>query len=432
MIGREGRSAIVSVGDELLAGRVLDTNASWLSALLRAEGFPVALRLTVADERNAVADAVRHAVGAAEVVIVGGGLGPTKDDLTRDGIAGALALPLLPHAGALEMVRGCYAARGLAVPPGSEVQALLPQGFEPLLNRTGTAPGLLRRGTGGGLIAVLPGVPSELRAMAEHEIVPLLRAHPGRGPAPTIESLTIAGLREVDVGRRIADLMERGIDPVVGSYPKRGRVVLTVESHEGSPDEARERVQATIREIWRRLDDAVVGVGDLLLHEVVGGLLIERGTTVAVAESLTGGLVAEGLVSVPGISKVFLAGYVPYANRAKCDLLGVPEALIAAEGAVSEACARAMAEGARAKSGAAFALATTGIAGPSGGSPEKPVGTVWFALADAAGCVASRAVFPGDRESIRAFARERAFDLMRRRLLGLPLAPARGPPGRGS
>jgi nicotinamide-nucleotide amidase len=423
MNDRSGRSAIVSVGDELLAGRVEDTNASWLSALLRLEGFPVAFRLTVPDEPRAIGDAVRQAVGAAEIVVVGGGLGPTRDDLTREGVAMALGVPLAPHAGALGLVRACYSARGLPVPAGSEVQALLPQGFEPIRNRTGTAPGLLRRGAGGGLIAVLPGVPSELRAMTEDELLPLLRAHPGRGPVPVHESLTVAGVREVDVGRRIADLMERGRDPVVGSYPKRGRVVLTVESRETPVEEARSRVQGVIREIWRRLDDAVVGMGDLALNEVVAGILIERGTTVAVAESLTGGLVADGLVAVPGVSKVFRAGYVVYANEAKTDVLGVPREVLEKEGAVSEACVRAMAEGARKRSGAAFALAVTGIAGPSGGSASKPVGTVWLAVADDAGCAALRAVLPGDRASIRAFARERAFDLMRRRLLGLPLEP---------
>jgi PncC family amidohydrolase len=163
------------------------------------------------------------------------------------------------------------------------------------------------------------------------------------------------------------------------------------------------------------------------MESVVLDLCRQRGLTLGLAESLTGGLVADGLVAVPGISKVFLAGWVVYANRAKTAALGVPEALLAKEGAVSEACVRAMAEGARQRSGASFAFAVSGIAGPSGGSAEKPVGTVWFAVADDAGCEARRAVFPGDRASVRAFARERAFDLMRRRLLGLPLEPELGP-----
>src|SRR5262249_28374252 len=199
-------------------------------------------------------------------------------------------------------------------------------------------------------------------------------------------------------------------------YPKLGRVVLVVESRERGAEAAR-RVEADLAEIENRLGEAVVGRGDLKLNEVVASLLLEKGVTVAVAESLTGGLVGDGLVEIPGISKVFLAGFVTYSNRAKAQVLGLPEALFGAgaAGAVSEECVRAMAEGARARSGADLAIAVTGIAGPSGGSADKPVGTVWFALADRDGTVAASVVFPGDRASVRAFTRERAFDLMRRR-----------------
>jgi nicotinamide-nucleotide amidase len=288
----------------------------------------------------------------------------------------------------------------------------------------GTAPGfLLRIPTADHLIVVVPGVPAELRAMVEDSVVPLLRSHPGRGPAPLLGSVTVAGIREVDLGSRIEDLMERGRDPIVGSYPKLGRVVLTVESR-APADEAALRVETTLAEIERRIGDAVVGRGDLLLNEVVGGLLLARGTTIAIAESLTGGLVADGLVAVPGISRVFLAGWVAYANRTKVEELGVPQQVLDSDGAVSEACVRAMAAGARARSGAALALALSGIAGPDGGSSEKPVGTVWFAISDGAGEVTNRAVFPGDRAAVRAYACARAFDLMRRRLLGLPPVPA--------
>jgi nicotinamide-nucleotide amidase len=415
-----GRSAIVSVGDELLAGRVVDTNAAWLGAALRLEGFPVAWRATVGDEPEAIARAVRLALDAAQVVVVGGGIGPTKDDVTRDGLALALGAPLAPDARALELVRRKYSERGLSVPKGSDVQALLPAGCEAIENRVGTAPGILHRVPGRGqVIAALPGVPGEFRAMSEDGVIPILRALAGRGPLPAFASLTVAGMREIDVGRLIADLMERGRDPVVGSYPKLGRVVLTVESRALPEAEAARRVREAADEIARRLGAAVVGEGDLRLNEVVARLLLECRVTLAVAESLTGGLVSDGLVEVPGISEVFLAGFVTYSNRAKTEVLGVPEALIASKGAVSEECARAMAEGARAKTGADLGFAVTGIAGPTGGSADKPVGTVWFALADAGGTVAARAAFPGDRAAIRAFTRERAFELMRRRLLRL-------------
>jgi nicotinamide-nucleotide amidase len=329
-------------------------------------------------------------------------------------------VPLREHPEARAQIRSAYSARGLRVPEGSDVQAMLPEGAEPIRNAVGTAPGILVRRAGGAVIAVLPGVPAELRAMAEGALGPLLRAHPDRGPRPALAAITVAGMREVDVGRTIADLMERGLDPLVGSYPKLGRIVVTVESRASPEEEAARRVTATAAEIGRRLGAAVVGEGDVRLEDVVARLLLERGVTVAAAESVTGGLVSAGLVGVAGVSRVFLAGFVTYSDRAKVEVLGVPEGVIAAHGAVSEACARAMAEGARGRAGAAMGVSVTGIAGPEGGSAEKPVGTVWFGIADAAGTVALKAVFPGDREAVRGYARERAFELMRRRLLGLP------------
>jgi nicotinamide-nucleotide amidase len=416
-----GLSAIVSVGDELLSGRVLDTNASWLSSVLRVEGFPTAARFAVRDDVDAIAAAVRQAEAEGQIVVVGGGIGPTKDDLTRDGVAAALGVPLTLHDGALDLVRSNYSRRGMRVPEGSEVQAMLPAGAEPIQNGVGTAPGILvRRAAGTRVLAVLPGVPAEFRAMVERSLIPILRVHPDRGSPPVLASLTVAGLREVDAGNTIADLMERGRDPLVGSYPKLGRIVLTVESAARPEAEAARRVGETVAEIRRRLGAAVVGEGDLRLNEVVAALLLERGVTVATAESLTGGLVSDGFVEVPGISRVFIAGFVTYSNRAKIDLLGVPDSLVLARGAASEECARAMAEGARARTGADLALSVTGVAGPDGGSEEKPVGTVWFALSDAAGTAAARVRFPGDRAAVRAFARERAFEIIRRRLLGLP------------
>jgi nicotinamide-nucleotide amidase len=430
MTDAAARAAIVSVGDELLAGRVVDTNASWASARLREEGFPVALRLAVGDDEAAIAWAVRQAFDAAPVVVVGGGIGPTRDDVTRGGVAGALNAPVAEHAGALALIRATYSQRGLPMPAGSETQALMPAGAEPVPNGNGTAPGILWRGSGraeGRVLIVVPGVPAEFRSMIESALVPILRARADRGGPPVSGAITLAGMREVDVGRTVADLMDRGRDPLVGSYPKRGRVVLFAESRAGGSEGAR-RVEDALAEIERRLGDFVVGRGDLLLEEVVAGLLLSRGLTVAVAESLTGGLVADGLVEVPGVSKAFLAGFVAYANRAKTQVLGVPEALLAKHGAVSEECVRAMAEGARARSGADLAIALTGIAGPSGGSEDKPVGTTWFGLADANGTVAARVVFPGDRAAVRAYARARAFDFMRRRLLGLPLFPPRPAP----
>jgi nicotinamide-nucleotide amidase len=411
-------AAVLSVGDELLAGRVLDTNAHYLASVLRAAGFPVRERRTVPDDVAVVAEAIVALRRVAAVVVVTGGLGPTKDDLTRDAVALALGVPLARDPEAAAFLDATYARLGRTPPPGSDVQADLPRGTTAVVNPRGTAPGILLADADG-VLFVAPGVPSELVGMVEASLLPLLARRPERRPAPSLRQTTIAGLAEAAVGRLVADLMERGRDPQVGSYPKQGRVVLALESA-AEPDEAARRLDADVAEIRRRLGAAFAGEGDVPLNELCAKILLERGTTVAVAESVTGGLVADGLVEVPGVSRVFRAGFAVYANEAKRDVLGVPETLLRDHGAVSEPVARAMAEGARRVAGTDVALAVTGIAGPGGGSPEKPVGTTWFALADAEGVVAHRYVFLGERAAIRRYARERAFDLLRRRLLGLP------------
>lgn len=410
---------VVSVGDELLAGRVLDTNAHGLSRKLRLAGFPVVGRLTLPDDVPTIAAGLRAARDAAAVVVVTGGLGPTADDLTRDGVAAALGVRVAPDARAAALLAATYARLGRVAPPGSDVQADLPEGCDPVENLRGTAPGILKADADG-VLFVAPGVPSELDGMVDAVLLPLLAARPERGPAPRLRQVTIAGVAEVVVGRLVQDLMARGRDPVVGSYPKRGRVVLALESSAADPLDADRRLDADVAAIRERLGPAFVGEGDLGLNEVVARLLLDRGLRIAVAESVTGGLIADGLVEVPGVSAAFVAGFATYSNAAKTELLGVPAELFARHGAVSVEVAAAMAEGARARTGADLALSATGIAGPGGGTSEKPVGTVCFAVADAAGTATSRYVFPGERAAVRTYARERAFDLARRRLLGLP------------
>ncbi|HYC79126.1 MAG TPA: molybdopterin-binding protein, partial [Planctomycetota bacterium] len=316
-------AGIVSVGDELLAGRVLDTNAHRLSSALRAAGFPVMARATVGDDPPRIAAAIRAARAEAAAVVVTGGLGPTKDDLTREGVALALGVPLRRSAAAEAMLRATYERLGRPVPPGSEVQADLPEGCEPVKNLRGTAPGLLFEDDDG-VLFVAPGVPSELDGMLAENLLPTLARRPERGPAPHLRQVTLAGVTEAVAGNLVADLMTRGRDPIVGSYPKQGRVVLALESFAEPPDEAERRLDRDVATIRARLAESVVGDGDVPLQEVVARLLLERGLTFALAESMTGGAVADALVEVPGISASFLAGYVTYSNRAKRDALGVP------------------------------------------------------------------------------------------------------------
>ncbi len=415
-------AAIISVGDELLAGRVVDLNAHWLSSLLRSNGFPVTFRATVEDDVGAIAAAITDARSRADVVVVGGGLGPTRDDLTREGLALAMGVTLGRDPAAVAFLEDIYARRNRPMPEGSLVQADLPLGTKMVANPVGTAPAILLDDAKG-LLIVLPGVPSEFRVIAETELIPRIRARAARGPAPAARQVTIAGVPEVRVGQLVADLMARGRDPQIGSYPKLGRVVLALESRDPDGARASRKLDDDVAEIRRRLGDAVVADGDVPMNVCVGELLLKRNITLALAESITGGMIADALVEVPGISQIFKAGFVTYANEAKVDLLGVMPETLATSGAVSEACVRAMAEGARTRGRADLALSVSGIAGPSGGSDAKPVGTTWFALADARGTVAIRHGFVGDRQAIRLYARERALDLIRRHVLGLPLVP---------
>ncbi|NRA96668.1 MAG: competence/damage-inducible protein A [Planctomycetes bacterium] len=404
-----GRAFIISVGDELLSGRITDTNATWLSNELRAAGFPVMERQTVGDDREAIAGAIRRGVVDADVIVVSGGLGPTADDLTRHGVAEALGVSCMRHQEAVAQMTALFERAGRELSSTNLEQGDLPEGSTPLHNEWGSAPGI-RADLDGALILVLPGVPRELKKMTRARVLPLLEEHPARGEVLVRESVTVVGIPESEAGRILEDLMQRGRDPSVGSYPGVAHLVLVVEGSDGAA------VSKDVAEIRDRLGDAVVCVGERALHEVVAGMLIATETTIAVAESLTGGRIADLLVSIPGASSVFKAGFATYADEAKTDVLGVRPETLDAHGAVSEPCAREMAEGARRVAGADVALATTGIAGPTGAVPGKPVGTVFIALASADGTDVRRLRLIGDRMQIRERAAAAALDLLRKRL----------------
>jgi len=406
-----GKAWVVSVGDELLAGRTQDTNATWLSAELRGVGFPVLRRETVTDDAGEIAAAIRRAASEVDVVVVSGGLGPTPDDLTRHGVALALGVTCERDDEAEAWIRSAFERVGRPLHEANLVQADMPRGTAPLNNRWGSAPGI-RAELGGATVFVLPGVPRELRKMARAHVIPFLEAHPARGVRKARKAVSLCGVPESRVGTLIEDLMQRGRDPSVGSYPGVAHIVLVVE---GTSAEA---VDDDIAEIKSRLGDAIIGDGEVALHSVVVEGLMESGQTIAVAESLTGGRISDLIVSVPGASAIFLAGFATYANEAKRDLLGVSAETLAEDGpgAVSEDCAREMAEGARRAAKSDLALATTGIAGPSGATPGKPIGTVYIALARHDRTDVRRLDLVGDRSQIRERASTAALDLLRRSL----------------
>jgi len=417
MAERCRRVAVLSVGDELLAGELVDGNAAWLAAAVRARGHRVVSFAAAGDEAPAIAAAVRAAAArpqpGAEVLLVTGGLGPTQDDVTREGVAAAFGLELVEDAALLDELRRTYERAGRTLGEGSRRQASVPAGAEPLPNPVGTAPGFVVRSPALALeVAVLPGVPSEMRAMAAALLPSLLPEL----PALATRRVLAAGLAEAAAGEAIADLMEHAgphrEDVRVGITASLGVLSITVRGNDAGA------VARAEQEVRRRLGPAVFGGGDQTLAGAVVSALAAHGLTITTAESCTGGLLAGAITSVPGSSAVFREGAVVYANEAKTARLGVPAELLAREGAVSEPVALALARGARQRAQADLAVAISGVAGPDGGTPDKPVGTVVIAVCDARGERAVTFRWKGTRDELRARSVSVALDLVRRRLPG--------------
>lgn len=416
---------LINTGSELMLGRVLNTHQQWLCRRLADLGLPVARQVAVPDTGPAILDSVAEALTRADLVITTGGLGPTSDDITRDLLANLLGLRLVEDAEALENIRRFFAARGRAMPSKVQVQALVPEGSTVIQNAHGTAPGLAIEVPAGrfreakSLLILLPGPPRELRPMFDHQVVPLIRPFQPNAGAFHCLTLRTCGIGESMVEERLAPQLPaffaRGLE--IGYCARTGEVDvrLTALGTEGAA--VVREAEAMVRET---LGNHLYGSGDDLLEAVVLELARNRGATLAIAESCTGGFVAHRLTNVPGASSVLWGGWVVYDNLAKQRLLGVRPETLAEHGAVSEACARELAEGALATSKATHALALTGIAGPSGGTPDKPVGTVFLALASAdAPTLVRRQLNPFDRETFKYVASQQALEMLRRRLLGL-------------
>ena len=406
---------LVTTGSELLLGWVVNSHIAWLGRRLGELGLTLSRAVTVPDG-PAIRGAVAEALERADIVLITGGLGPTSDDLTRDVVAELLDRPLKEDAVIVEQIRARFARRGLVAPDMVRVQARVPAGADVLENEHGTAPGLHLE-HGGRHVFLLPGPPRELQPMYDGQVVPWLRR-----VFPEARAVDCVVLRTLGVGESAAqELIEPAVrrecpGVEIGYCARSGEVDVRLVAHR-DPD-AVARAAAICREA---LADCVYGEGDDTLERVVIRLATERGRSLATAESCTGGLVAHRLTNVPGSSAVFLGGAVTYANEEKVRQLGVPPELIARHGAVSAEVASAMAAGIVARSGASLAVTTTGIAGPGGGSPEKPVGTLWLGMATAAGTQAFPRRLAQERETFKFMASQAALDLLRRSLLGLAL-----------
>lgn len=410
------KAEIISVGTELLLGEIIDTNAAFLSQRMADLGLDVLHRQTLGDNLQRLSEAILTALGRVDVLILSGGLGPTEDDLTREAIADATGRPLIRIPESEQRLREFFAARNRVVADSNLKQCDVPTGGVHLENTCGTAPGVLVEHEGK-LIFAVPGPPPEMKEMYRLSLEPILRERLGQANVLYTRSLLLTEIGESQVADMLGDLITAQTDPTIAMYASPALVRVRIATKAASQAEADTRLLPLSEQICALLGAHVLGFDEETMPVVVGRLLRERGATLAVAESCTGGLIASRLTDVSGASDYFLTGVVAYANETKQRLLGVSEDILRDHGAVSEECARAMAEGVRQINGAAFGLATTGIAGPTGGTPEKPVGLVYIAVSSDAGTQVVSQLWPSTREQFKARVSEMALALLRKAIL---------------
>lgn len=404
---------IVTIGTELLLGFTVDTNGADIAQALAPIGIQVVRRTAVGDDPGAIRDAVYEALGRTGLVITTGGLGPTRDDISKNVIAEMFGFPLEFREDIWQQLQARFERLGRKAPESNRIQAEVPRGATVLNNQWGTAPGLWLEGTPG-IAILLPGVPSEMRQLLKHEVLPRLRSN---GDGGVVRSTTIrtTGIAESALADRLGHI-EPELAPLTLAYlPAIPGVDLRVTAWDLEPGEAERRLAQASRKIRERAGDHVYGSDDDDLAGLVLAAARARGERIAVAESCTGGLVGVRLTSIPGSSDVFQGGIIAYDDRVKERELGVPREIIAQHGAVSEPVVRAMAAGVTGTLGVQLSIAITGIAGPGGGSDAKPVGLVWMASSVDGAVESFRYVFPGSREEVRARAAQWAlFQLYRR------------------
>ncbi len=406
---------ILSVGTELLMGNILNTNAQYISQKLCDLGINCFFQTTVGDNHDRLVQAVDIALSRSDFIILTGGLGPTADDLTKETVADAFGRKMLLDSASEAHIRSRFAASGREMTPNNLKQAVFPEGAIIMPNPNGTAPGCIVE-DGGKAAILLPGPPNEMIPMFDASVIPYLEKKSGY----TLYShvVRVFGVGESAAEYRLKDLMARQTNPTIAPYALSGEMKLRVTARCKNAAEGELMMAPVLREIKKTLGDAVYSLNDQELHEVCAALLKEHNTTLAVAESCTGGMIAAKLVSVPGISEWFVEGLVTYSNEAKMKRLGVKEETLEAFGAVSEQTAREMAEGVRITSGADIGIATTGVAGPGGGTSRHPVGLVFIALSSEQGTFVRKLQLSGNRNRIRNAATLQALDTLRRYFFG--------------
>ncbi|MBQ6332703.1 MAG: competence/damage-inducible protein A [Clostridia bacterium] len=404
---------LICVGTELLMGQVLNTNAHFIAKELAPSGIDMYHQIVVGDNPKRLTEAIETALSRADVVLLSGGLGPTDDDLTKETAAKVMGKELVLYEDEWKKIVSYFESKGRTVAPNNKKQAMFPADAIILENPKGTAPGCIMEANGKAAI-LMPGPPRELQPMFANLVLPRLLEKAGHRLYS--RELRIFGMGESDVTYRLDDLIKHQTNLTIAPYAKTGEVTLRVTARCKDDAEGEALVAPMIETIKATLGDVVYDTNGRELAEVCHHALIEAGKTLAVSESCTGGRLADAFINYPGSSAYFIEGDVTYSNDAKMRRLGVRKETLDTVGAVSEECAREMAEGTRKAAGTDFALSTTGYAGPDGGEPDKPVGTVFIALASADGTTVKRLNLFGDRDRIRHSAMLNALDLLRRKL----------------
>jgi nicotinamide-nucleotide amidase len=406
------KAEIISIGSELTSGQNLDAHSQWLSRRLAEIGISVGWHTTVADDLDANVEVFRIATRRAALVLMTGGLGPTQDDLTREALAKLAGVELVFDEHSFAEIKAMFTRRGRSFPERNRVQALFPVGAEPIPNANGTAPGVWMI-VDGCAIAAMPGVPSEMHAMYETQVKPRVLALGHGGGVLVQRKINCFGAGESAVEEKLLDLTRRDHVPEVGITVSDATISLRILAH--APDQA--AAQALIapveKTILTRLGDLVYGFEEEELQEVVLRLLAEKRLTLATAESITGGQVAQRITRQPGASRWFRGGIVAYDNGIKADLLGVPQELLDTHGAVSPPVVEAMAVGCRARMKTDLAVSTSGLAGPDGGTPEKPIGLVFVGLAWPGGVLSRSWNWGGSRTEVQSRTAKLALNLVR-------------------
>jgi nicotinamide-nucleotide amidase len=410
---------IIAVGSEMLTPYRMDTNSLYLTEQLNLLGIDVIFKSIVGDSRQLLVGAAEHALFRSDIVVFSGGLGPTEDDLTREAVAEALGVRLKQDPEIVKRIEQRFAERGWKMSPNNVKQADVLEGATVLPNPNGTAPGQWLSGEFDGrdhIIILLPGPPHEMKALFESEVRERLRAK-----VPTAHlftrTLKIAMLGESAVDARVAPIYKRYSNVDTTILAGAGEIELHFKARGATVDEAQSRADEVAGLVEDELEDSVYSRNGESLEQIVGYWMQMRNATVAVAESCTGGLLAERITSIGGSSRYFLGGAVVYSNQLKTELAGVPADMIHRHGAVSREVAAALAEGIRYRCESTFGIGITGVAGPTGGTPEKPIGLVFHAVASDSGTEVVERKCPGDRKRIRRFASTMALDMMRRKLM---------------